>query len=340
MVKKTPSGVGFGVAVTAVCGEPATPVNSWMRMSRAKSSCIGVVAVVDVGAAVLAKLHLELHAPSRPQAPDVLAHEVLGGRKGGTTAVHGDAFLEVEVDRVIPAAAAVNVGPVLDLAGLRVDHRHAVGVHRVGSLAVDGDGPGEAEHHFGAIGRALSRARIARVAVTFSAEFDDARAHRCDDRDLLCKGWWHHALVITTTAVRGGEGAARHVYAWHRANNPELQHGTKDRVAFVTAQGVRQRHPTIGLVAARLFQDVDEVELVADSEPREVDDDVVALGDALFVEFSQGDRMHHEVAVVGDKLEWHDTAGGTGNDELEKRDMHAFRMRKRYLSGRTSMNGA
>ena len=39
VVKVTPSGEGFGVGVTAVCGEPATPVSSWMRISIAKSSC-------------------------------------------------------------------------------------------------------------------------------------------------------------------------------------------------------------------------------------------------------------------------------------------------------------
>jgi hypothetical protein len=39
VVKVTPSSEGFGVGVTAVCGEPATPVRSWIRISIAKSSC-------------------------------------------------------------------------------------------------------------------------------------------------------------------------------------------------------------------------------------------------------------------------------------------------------------
>ena len=38
---------------------------------------------------------------------------------------------------------------------------------------------------------------------------------------------------------------------------------------------------------------------------REVDDDVVALGDALLVERGQRDRVDHQVAVVGDELERH-----------------------------------
>ena len=53
-----------------------------------------------------------------------------------------DAFLEVQMDRVVPAAAAVLVGPMLDLAGLGNNHRDAVGVERVGVLAVDANGPG------------------------------------------------------------------------------------------------------------------------------------------------------------------------------------------------------
>ena len=39
VVNTTPSGVGFGVAVIATCGDPATPVRSWMRINMEKSSC-------------------------------------------------------------------------------------------------------------------------------------------------------------------------------------------------------------------------------------------------------------------------------------------------------------
>src|SRR5262245_22152333 len=131
--------------------------------------------MVDVGAAVLAELDLELHLPGGPQAPDVLAHQVLGGGKRPAAAVHGDAFLEVEVDRVIPAAAAIDVGPVLDFAGGGDDIGDAVGVHGVGFPTVHSDGPGEVEHHLRAIGRALTRDRVARVASAAAPELDHAR---------------------------------------------------------------------------------------------------------------------------------------------------------------------
>src|SRR5215470_8952090 len=35
----TPLGLGFGVRVTIACGVPTNPFRSWMRISRAKSSC-------------------------------------------------------------------------------------------------------------------------------------------------------------------------------------------------------------------------------------------------------------------------------------------------------------
>ena len=79
MVKNTPSGVGFGVGVTAVCGEPARR-QQLDAHQQGKVLVHRVVAVVDVGAAVLAELDLELHLAGRTQAPDVLAHQLFGRR--------------------------------------------------------------------------------------------------------------------------------------------------------------------------------------------------------------------------------------------------------------------
>src|SRR5262245_4371954 len=97
----------------------------------------GVVAVIDVGAAILAELDLELHLAAGTQAPDVLAYELFRCRDGGAPPVHGDAFLEVQVDRVIPATAAIDIGPMLDIARLGDHQRDEVGVHRVRLLTID-----------------------------------------------------------------------------------------------------------------------------------------------------------------------------------------------------------
>ena len=57
VVKNTPSGVGLGVGVTATCAPAAD--RSWMPHQHGEVLMHGVVAVVDVRAAVLAELDLE-----------------------------------------------------------------------------------------------------------------------------------------------------------------------------------------------------------------------------------------------------------------------------------------
>ena len=59
------------------------------------------------------------------------------------SSIPNGAFLEVEVDRMVPAAAAIDVGPMLDLPRLRDQFGDAVGVHGMRRPAVDLDGPRE-----------------------------------------------------------------------------------------------------------------------------------------------------------------------------------------------------
>src|SRR5262245_3757166 len=152
--------------------------------------------MVDVGPAVLAELDLERDLPLAEvaQSPDVLSDEAFVRRDRVGTAIDGDALLEVEMDRMVPTAAAVDVGPVLDLARFRDQERDPVGVHRVRGLAVDPDGPRE---HRGlrAVGRALTCYWVARVALAGPSELHDPGPHRRDDRDLLRQDRRHHARV-------------------------------------------------------------------------------------------------------------------------------------------------
>ncbi len=115
----------------------------------------GVVAMLDIGTTIFAELHLELDLPTGTQPPNVLARQLFGCRDRGVSAIHRDPFLEMEVDRMIPAAAAVGIGPMLDLTRLRHQQTDAVGVHRVGLAAIDADDPGEVGG-FGAVGNALT----------------------------------------------------------------------------------------------------------------------------------------------------------------------------------------
>src|SRR5262245_36890990 len=112
-----------------------------------------VVAMVDVGPALLAELDLEPDAPIPAQPPDILPDQVLCRRNRVSAPVHGDAFLEVQMDGVVPAVTLVDVGPVLDLSGFRDQQRYPVGVEGVRVLPVHLDGPGE-----GRVLRAIRRA--------------------------------------------------------------------------------------------------------------------------------------------------------------------------------------
>src|SRR6185503_16009960 len=49
-----------------------------------------------------------------------------------------------------------------------------------------------------------------------------------------------------------------------------------------------------------MLAEVDEPDFRAQRVAREVDDDVVALGDALFVELGEDDRRGQQIAVVAD----------------------------------------
>ena len=69
-----------------------------------------IVAVVDIGPAVFAELDLERDLSARTQPPHVLADKALRCRNGVVAAIDRNAFLEVQMDRVIPSAAAVDVG--------------------------------------------------------------------------------------------------------------------------------------------------------------------------------------------------------------------------------------
>src|SRR5215831_11710395 len=153
-----------------------------------------VVAVVDIGPAVFAELDLELDLSGRTQPPHVLADEELRCRNGVVAAIDRNAFLEVQVDWVIPTAAAVDIGPVLDGSRLLVLELDAVGVHRMRLAVIDDDGPREAVLRR-TIGYASASAGLDRIAVAGSTPLDCARTHGRDDRNLLRQHVRHLAQV-------------------------------------------------------------------------------------------------------------------------------------------------
>src|SRR5262249_18610965 len=156
-----------------------------------------------------------------------------------------DAFLEVEVDGMVPAAAAVDVGPVLDLARLGDQLRDPVGVEGVRVLAVHLDGPRE-HRTLWAVRRALTRHGVARVAATGPAPSDGPRPHRRYDGDLLRQRLRHLALVVAAAAVGYGQHLPRCIDALHGAHHAELHDGADARVVGNPSQRLGQRHTTVG----------------------------------------------------------------------------------------------
>src|SRR5262249_9219739 len=99
---------------------------------------------------------------------------------------------------------------------------------------------------------------------------------------------------------------------------PELHDRAHRRIVFDARQRLLQRYLHIRLAAVRLLQGVDQVRHVADPEPAEVDDDVVALGSTLLIERSQRERVDEQVTVVADLQERHRIAARIRNLELDE----------------------
>src|SRR5215471_12630546 len=183
----------------------------------------GVVAMVDVGPAIFAELDLECDLARGAQPPDILSDQQFGRRNGTVSATHSDAFLEVQMDRVIPASAFIDVGPVLDIPRLRVLKLDPVSIHGVGLASVDSDAPGERRGVW-TIGGALAGDRVARVAFAGSPPLDNPRPYRSDDRDLLGQDAQDHA------GIGGTEHDTWDIHAFKHIDDSPLQDPTYRRV--------------------------------------------------------------------------------------------------------------
>src|SRR5215471_4179479 len=109
--------------------------------------------------AEVAELQRDGHLPARAQSPYVLA-TLLPRRNVGRAAVARQrlALLEMDVDRMVPAAAAVAQRP--DLAGAEARRRRdSAEVRGERAAVVSRDAPGSKERGHGVVGR-LARAAI------------------------------------------------------------------------------------------------------------------------------------------------------------------------------------
>src|SRR5262245_51737659 len=270
--------------------------------------------MVDVGSAIFPELDLEGHRPvaCSAKSPHVLSDQLFarGNRVAPVLpAEHGYAFFEVEVDRMVPTSAAIDIGPVLDLAWFRDQERNPVGVHGMPFLPVYPDGPRECRG-FRAVRDALTIG-LARVAVARPAKFDKPRPDGvADNRNLYGQNRRHRAQV----RIGRVEDNTGYINALDVADDVEFQDRADARIVRVALDHrgrLAQRYRVL-LSATVLthLQPVHQPDLAADRERGEVDDHVVPFRDTLHIQRPPGkqgigNRVHHQVSVIGNELERH-----------------------------------
>src|SRR5262249_16382651 len=145
------------------------------------------------------------------------------------------AFLEVQMVRVIPSAAAVDIGPVFDGSGLLVLQLNPVGVHRMRLAVVDDDGPREAVLRR-TIRYASAGVGLNRIAVAGSTPLDRARTHGRDDRNLLRQ----HRRNLARGRIGCPAGASGVMDALDLADDTELHDRANRRVGVDASKGLPQ----------------------------------------------------------------------------------------------------
>src|SRR5262249_39643263 len=272
-------GWGFGGRCEDGVGRADKPVRELNAHHRREALLHLIMAIVHIAPAVFAELDLERDRSGWTQPPHILTDEVLVRRRRLAAAVKRDAFLEVQMNRMIPAAATVDEGPVLDGSGLLVLELDPVRVHRMPLALIDEDEPREAVLR-GTIWYTRAGAGLKRIAVAESTPLDHARAHGRDDGNLLRQ----HVRHLAQVRIGCPESHGRVIDALDLADDTELHDRAHCRGGGDASQSLLQRHLDVGLAAVRLLQGIDQVRHVADLESAEVDDDVVALGGALLIE--------------------------------------------------------
>jgi hypothetical protein len=216
----------------------------------------------------------------------------------------------VDVDRVIPAAAAVpevQISRVPNLGAAEMRPKSAASMSPPSVLMPHGpknDDTGSKVFCSGAACR--TRSALAR------------------DRDLRQVGF---GIITAGTWLTSGVAGLR---TMRNSRNRPTQ-GSAELPESASASVRSSRHA----LAVLVLGEVHHVDLLPDAVAREVDDDVVALGDALLVELGERHGRRQQVAVVRDL----DHRRPSESAILKKRDTLAFRMRKRYLRRSTSKNG-
>src|SRR5439155_19918179 len=210
------------------------------------------------------------------QPPAVLAAP-LPGRDFACAPVASQrlALLEVDVDGVVPITAVVSQVP--DLACTEAGRRRypaEVGGESLSPIRLDTPRTTEARHRV--VGRLVGAVAEREVPLTRDRDFRQVWVRDHDGRHLA------------------------YIRARRIADDPELQEFADARIGGVARQRFGQR-PIIGNPPAVLvLGEVYHPDLLPDAVAREVDHNVVALGNAQLVQLGEHHRTRQQVPVVGD----------------------------------------
>ena len=240
----------------------------------------GIVAVLHEHPAKVPELHGDGDASARAEAVDVLATLFPRWDVAGL-AVAGEnlALLEVDVDRVIPAAAAVFQRP--DLAGAvarrRGDPAEVRGERSPGIIRLDA--PGAKERRDGVVGRL--------VGAPVKLEFP-----------LRCHG--------NLGKIRVRDQDVRHlapVGIRRIPDDPELEELPDAGIVRFSRERLAEREVFVRSLPILMLSQVHHPDLLPDLVAGEINDDVVALGDAQLVRLAEEHPSGQQVPVVGDQRE-------------------------------------
>ncbi len=270
-----------------------------------------VVTVLHVGAVELTETHGKFDGLAGEfvgaDAEDILATEAFPHGRRLAIAAQDLALLEVDVNRVAPAAGVVLERPDLhlpDIGGSREPAR----VHVEGAVKAL-DRPGQ---FIGARGAAELKGAATGVLELLSRE-ERLLEHHIPPRLVVFR---IHGEVHLT-GLHGPHLELKE--APHRgvAAHPTIGHAVAVRInghALVAlGEHCGQGDRILGATAAFVLEQVDHVQLLAGLELGEVHDDVKTLGNALHRQFTgiqtrrsiHVDRVGHDVAVVGHQVKGH-----------------------------------
>ena len=161
--------------------------------------------------------------------------------------------------------------------------------------------------------------RVRQLSCCWAVEWD----HLLTTRKVVCRV---HALIVAGIALHPNLQELAHAgIATFPAVELAVAVGVAGDWAVGSANDVIEWDDALRSTPVAVFEQVDEIEALAGTEPTEVDDDVPTFRDRLFRQYAdlraqraiEGDSVLHDVAIVGDPVERHGASAAIDEGELE-----------------------